>query len=92
MSCVNFHTNATRIGQLLWEIDSRFAHNLPSGWRRPSTPKNPPKSEGIHWVPPIGPGNHFDYHDLVNFGWLVACAAGLLLQGHLDHKKTPNPL
>jgi len=30
---VNFHTNATRIGQHLWEIDLRFAPGLPPGWR-----------------------------------------------------------
>jgi len=29
---VNSHTNATRIGWHLWEIDLRFAPGLPSGW------------------------------------------------------------
>ena len=31
VSLVNSHTNATRIGWHLWEIDSRFAHGLPLG-------------------------------------------------------------
>ena len=30
---VNFHTNATRIGWDLWEIDLGFAPQLPPGWR-----------------------------------------------------------
>jgi len=29
---VNSHTNATRIGWHLWEIDLRFAPGLPAGW------------------------------------------------------------
>ena len=29
VSQVNSHTNATRIGWHLWEIDLRFAHGLP---------------------------------------------------------------
>ena len=29
---VNSHTNATRIGWHLWEIDLRFAPGLPPGW------------------------------------------------------------
>ena len=29
---VNSHTNATRIGRHLWEIDLRFAPGLPPGW------------------------------------------------------------
>ena len=33
VSSVNFHTNATRIGWHLWEIDLRFALFLPPGWR-----------------------------------------------------------
>ena len=32
VSSVNFHTNATRIGWHLWEIDLRFAPGLPPGW------------------------------------------------------------
>ena len=32
VSSVNSHTNATRIGWHLWEIDLRFAHGLPPGW------------------------------------------------------------
>ena len=32
LSLVNSHTNATRIGWHLWEIDFRFAHGLPPGW------------------------------------------------------------
>ena len=32
VSLVNFHTNATRIGWHLWEIDLRFAPGLPPGW------------------------------------------------------------
>ena len=32
VSLVIFHTNATRIGWHLWEIDLRFATGLPSGW------------------------------------------------------------
>ena len=31
VSLVNFHTNATRIGWHLWEIDLRFAPGLPPG-------------------------------------------------------------
>jgi len=31
-SSVNSHTNATRIGWHLWEIDLRFAPGLPPGW------------------------------------------------------------
>jgi len=33
VSSVNSHTNATRIGWHLWEIDLRFASGLPPGWR-----------------------------------------------------------
>jgi len=33
VSLVNSHTNATRIGWHLWEIDLRFAPGLPPGWR-----------------------------------------------------------
>jgi len=32
VSLVNSHTNATRIGWHLWEIDLRFAPGLPQGW------------------------------------------------------------
>ena len=32
VSLVNSHTNATKIGWHLWEIDSRFAPGLPPGW------------------------------------------------------------
>ena len=32
VSLVNSHTNATRIGWHLWEIDIRFAPGLPPGW------------------------------------------------------------
>ena len=32
VSLVNSHTNTTRIGWHLWEIDSRFAPGLPPGW------------------------------------------------------------
>ena len=32
VSLVNYHTNATRIGWHLWEIDLRFAPGLPPGW------------------------------------------------------------
>ena len=32
VSPVNSHTNATRIGWHLWEIDLRFAPGLPPGW------------------------------------------------------------
>ena len=32
VSLVNSHTNATRIGWYLWEIDLRFAPVLPPGW------------------------------------------------------------
>ena len=32
---VNSHTNATRIGWHLWEIDIRFAPGLPPGWLVP---------------------------------------------------------
>jgi hypothetical protein len=32
VSLVNAHTNATRIGWHLWEIDLRFAPGLPPGW------------------------------------------------------------
>ena len=34
VSLVNCHTNATRIGWHLWEIDLRFAPGLPPGWAR----------------------------------------------------------
>ena len=34
MFLVNFHTNATRIGWHLWEIDFGFAPGLPLGWCR----------------------------------------------------------
>ena len=34
VSLVNSHTNATRIGWHLWEIDLRFAPGLPPGWGR----------------------------------------------------------
>ena len=34
VSLVNTHTNATRIGWHLWEIDLRFAPGLPPGWPR----------------------------------------------------------
>ena len=33
VSSVNSHTNATRIGWHLWEIDLRFATGLPPGWQ-----------------------------------------------------------
>ena len=32
VSLVNSHTNATRIGWHMWEIDFRFAPGLPPGW------------------------------------------------------------
>ena len=32
VSLVNSHTNATRIGWHLWEIDLRFTPGLPPGW------------------------------------------------------------
>ena len=32
VALVNSHTNATRIGWHLWEIDLRFAPGLPPGW------------------------------------------------------------
>ena len=32
VSSVSSHTNATRIGWHLWEIDLRFAPGLPPGW------------------------------------------------------------
>ena len=32
VSLVNSHTNATRIGWHLWDIDSKFAPGLPPGW------------------------------------------------------------
>jgi len=35
ISLVNSHTNATRIGWHLWEIDFRFAPGLPPGWTCP---------------------------------------------------------
>ena len=43
VSLVNSHTNATRIGWHLWEIDLRFAPGLPPGWvvTMPSTPEEP---------------------------------------------------
>ena len=34
VSLVNSHTNTTRIGWHLWEIDLRFAPGLPPGWYR----------------------------------------------------------
>ena len=34
VSLVNSHTNATRIGWHLWEIDLRFVPGLPPGWRQ----------------------------------------------------------
>ena len=39
VSAVNSHTNATRIGWHLWEIDLRFAHGLPPGRLAPSVPR-----------------------------------------------------
>ena len=36
VSLVNSHTNNTRIGWHLWEIDLRFAPGLPPGWRESS--------------------------------------------------------
>ena len=33
VSLVNSHTNATRIGWYLWEIDSRFVLNSTAAWR-----------------------------------------------------------
>ena len=33
VSLVNSHTNSTRIGWHLWEIDLRFAPGLPPGWQ-----------------------------------------------------------
>ena len=32
VSLVNSHTNATRIGWHLWEIDFKIASGLPPGW------------------------------------------------------------
>ena len=32
VSLVNSHTNATRTGSHMWEIDLRFAPGLPPGW------------------------------------------------------------
>ena len=32
VSLVNSHTNATRIGWHLWELDLRFSSGLPPGW------------------------------------------------------------
>ena len=37
VSLVNSHTNATRIGWHLWEIDLRFTPGLPPGWIRISS-------------------------------------------------------
>ena len=34
ISLLNFHTNATRIGWHLWEIDLIFATGSPPGWAR----------------------------------------------------------
>jgi len=36
VSLVNSHTNATRIGWNLWEIDLRFALNSNPGWNKVS--------------------------------------------------------
>ena len=38
VSLVNSHTNATRIGWHLWEIDLRFASGLPPGWTKMRNP------------------------------------------------------
>ena len=38
---VNSHSNATRIGQHLWEIDLRFDPGLPPGWRHPAAVRAP---------------------------------------------------
>jgi len=45
----NSHTNATKIGWHLWEIDLRFAHGLPPGWQRAHLPPqrvHPPPFDG----------------------------------------------
>jgi len=41
VSLVNSHTNATRIGWHLWEIDSRFVPGLPPGWIMNNKPPPP---------------------------------------------------
>jgi len=43
---VNSHTNATRIGWHLWEIDLRFASGLPPGW--PTTQAAEPKPNTLN--------------------------------------------
>jgi len=43
---VNSHTNATRIGWYLWEIDLRFAPGLPPGLARSNCAWTAPEREG----------------------------------------------
>jgi len=48
VSLVNSHTNATRIGEHLWEIDLRFARGLPPGWIGISLPNNQRQHRTLH--------------------------------------------
>jgi len=59
VSLVNSHTNATRIGWHLWEIDLRFAPGLRPGWlhdhvARPAGSRVQELDAGVQ----IGPGSN----------------------------------
>jgi hypothetical protein len=41
VAVANSHTNTTRIGSHLWEIDLRFAPGLPPGWLPHTLPQGP---------------------------------------------------
>ena len=58
VSFVNSHTNATRIGWHLWEIDLRFAPGLPPGRYLDAIP-DPPSGLAHHraQVPNISPSS-----------------------------------
>ena len=57
VSSVNSHTNATRIGWHLWEIDLRFAPGLPPGWRciRQRGPRSANHRGDLTWRCPLFP-------------------------------------
>ena len=51
-SLVNSHTNTTRIGWHLWEIDLRLAPGLPPGWYNQEKLAIVPRIDGQHESPP----------------------------------------
>ena len=74
VSLVNSHTNATRIGWHLFEIDLRFAPGLPPGWSRggphapaPTPPAALPPALPHEQVPPEPGTEAGSYFRLIDF-------------------------